>query len=502
MTAAALSLPTIGTTEPTLDLTGLLKRRMQLPQRHRLLHAYPLRAGMPHLDWLPTARQAELLDAAQIRPSGQRGLLIGVLPHPFCNPAVRGCGFCTFPHQSWHRSTARTTVRAVIDEIKARHAANPAIADKPVQGVYFGGGTANLAPVDSLRELSHTLNAYFDLSQAEITLEGAPIYFLKRDRPMTALRSAMDARHFRISMGVQTFDPKQLHRMGRQAFGNAQTFADVVAYAHAEGMTVSGDLLFNLPNQWYQAMRDDVLRAIDIGLDQICLYHLVLFRGLGTEWSKDPDMLAGLPDNAHAAEHWLKLREELLNAGFVQTSLTNFERAPVHATPERFLYEELSFQPDCFDMLGFGPSAISFTADPTFQRGWKLVNTESAPAYQQCIAQRGNAWERFFDYGSRDLRVFYLTRRLAALKVELKDYVHHFGSKAMNDFNLWFRAIMQAGLMNKQAMIMTPTAAGMFYADAMASVLVLAHDITWPRRYSAADHAIARNSVSNDAGYM
>ena len=52
-------------------------------------------------------------------------------------------------------------------------------------------------------------------------------------------------------------------------------------------------------------MRDDIDRAVDIGLDHIGLYHLVLFAGLGTEWSHDPDLVASLPTNAVAAQHWL-----------------------------------------------------------------------------------------------------------------------------------------------------------------------------------------------------
>jgi hypothetical protein len=28
-----------------------------------------------------------------------RPLLVGVLPHAFCNPKIAGCGFCTFPHE-------------------------------------------------------------------------------------------------------------------------------------------------------------------------------------------------------------------------------------------------------------------------------------------------------------------------------------------------------------------------------------------------------------------
>ena len=38
------------------------------------------------------------------------------------------------------------------------------------------------------------------------------------------------------------------------------------------------------------------------GLDHLGLYHLVLFRGLGTAWSREPSLLEALPANEQAAE--------------------------------------------------------------------------------------------------------------------------------------------------------------------------------------------------------
>src|SRR5262249_2137255 len=80
---------------------------------------------------------------------------------------------------------------------------------------------------------------------AEVTLEGVPAYFVKR-RPLLIdlLLQVIPARHYRISMGIQTFDEGQLRRMGRLAFGTADTFREVVDAAHARGFTVSADLLF------------------------------------------------------------------------------------------------------------------------------------------------------------------------------------------------------------------------------------------------------------------
>jgi oxygen-independent coproporphyrinogen-3 oxidase len=46
--------------------------------------------------------------------------------------------------------------------------------------------------------------------------------------------------------------------MGRTAFGDGQVFAQVVSLAHSRNMTVSGDLLFNLPGQPLAEMLADV----------------------------------------------------------------------------------------------------------------------------------------------------------------------------------------------------------------------------------------------------
>jgi oxygen-independent coproporphyrinogen-3 oxidase len=68
-------------------------RRMQRPQRHRLVHGYPRAAAMPRI----AADRGR--DPVLPESDPGRGLLVGVLPHPSCNPAVAGCEFCTFPHE-------------------------------------------------------------------------------------------------------------------------------------------------------------------------------------------------------------------------------------------------------------------------------------------------------------------------------------------------------------------------------------------------------------------
>jgi len=288
---------------------------------------------------------------------------------------------------------------------------------------------------------------------------------------MDVMREEIQARHFRISMGIQTFDEARLRQMGRQAFGDVNTFVEAVEAAHSRGFTASADLLFNLPRQSLDEMRRDVDRADALGLDHLGLYHLVLFRGLGTAWSRDADMLAGLPGNETAARNWIDLRERLLGGGWLQTTLTNFERRAFQNHPNRFVYEEYGFHADRYEMLGFGPGAISFAADADFGGGLKLLNPAGSDAYAAAVERGGAPWDRYFEYDGADLRVLYLTRRLAGLAIDRRAYRRLFGADVLKEFAGEVEALADAKLIDVTRDSIRPTPLGSFYADSAASLL-------------------------------
>jgi oxygen-independent coproporphyrinogen-3 oxidase len=493
---ATIDSPPAETFAPHEDDAQVLQDRMEKPQRHRLLHGYPLAAAMRRRQ--PSGRTLDVV----FDPRAGRGLLVGVLPHPFCNPSVTGCGFCTFPHEAYNAPAAAAMVEHVLVEIDSRVRRQPSVGGRRVQGLYFGGGTANLTPADSFRRLCRRLAATFDLTQAEVTLEGVPAYFVKRQPSLIdVLRENMPARHLRLSMGIQTFDENQLRRMGRVAFGNAATFEQVVEFGHRHGFTVSADLLFNLPGQTLDEMRQDLRRADAIGLDHLGLYHLVLFRGLGTAWSRDPNLLATVPSNEQAADNWLALRDDLQSRGFCQTTLTNFERSKFAGDDRRFLYEELSFQPDRFDMLGFGPSAISFASDGRYGSALKVLNPDGSAAYRAAVAATQPVWDRYYDYRPRDLRVFHLTRSLAALAIDRPRYFGIFGADPGDDFPREFAALAAEELVEIGPRFIRPTPRGMFFADSIAALLAWRQiQAARSQQLSTAARVIRPND--NGVGYM
>jgi oxygen-independent coproporphyrinogen-3 oxidase len=439
-----------------------LRRRQDLPQRHRLLQGYPM---------VPLMRPAGDPVALESFPvDRRRKLIVGVLPHPFCNPRVQGCGFCTFPHEAYRGADARAVTASVAREVELR-SERLGLLGRRVDGLYFGGGTANLTPPDAFADLCKAVGWTYDLTDAEVTLEGVPAYFLARKQALLDVLADLPARTRRLSMGVQTFDPVQVASMGREAFGDADTVARVIEAARARDMTTSADLLLNLPDHTRADTLADVRQAVDLGLDQVCVYQLVLYAGLGTEWSRDPAKLAAQPGQEEAYATWRSVRALLLDAGYVQSTLTNFERAEVAASERRFAYEVASFTPEAYDGIGFGPAGISTFTDPSGLRARKVINQEGSAAYRRGIEEEGHAYALHFDYRTEDMRLLHLTRSLARLRVDRQAYARTFGTDAVADHAQAWEALGEAGLVEVDPAAVRLTERGMYYADTVAGLL-------------------------------
>ena len=460
--------------------------RMQRPQRHRLLQGFPPLPLMRAATKSRSALVVRQLDGALIDLKGKvsgvtrqqpepgelaepfinidasRPLIIGVIPHTQCIPRTPACGFCTFPHDAQDKRQRADIVSSVEEDISnvvKWHGKK--LSGRRVDAIYFGGGTANLSSVAQIQRLFGELAEHFKVAGAEVTLEGIPSLFASWFHAHLKTLAALPARHKRISMGIQTFDPIQIERMGRQSFGDQKTVSGIIRYAHSLNLTTSGDFLFALPGQTLEQMREDVDRAIDCGFDQICLYHLVLSPGLGTPWSEDSSLVGEMKEPGVIVNYWLDLRERLLKHGFVQATLTNFELEEVHKTDRRFIYEEASFNPDVYDALGFGPLSISTQLDFTRLRGVKLMRRKRVGA----LPWSGD--DLYFGYELEDLKLLWITRCLAGLSLDRARYRSRFSGDVEVHFPAALSATIEAGFIyvDKTSIMLTPR--GMFYSDAV-----------------------------------
>jgi oxygen-independent coproporphyrinogen-3 oxidase len=263
-------------------------------------------------------------------------------------------------------------------------------------------------------------------------------------------------------------------------------------------MTVSGDLLFNLPGQSLSEMLEDVAIGSQMGFDQLCLYHLVLFRGLGTAWSRKPELVSSLPDNETAVANWKELRLAMFQQGFYQATLTNFERNALKNDARRFIYEINSFKPGTHDMLGFGPSAISFSMRAEAGTALKTMNPESSVDYMQAHRKALPIWNRYFDFDSEAFRLLYVTRQLSKLAITFSSYRYLLGTNVLTDFADEWRVLERHRLIEIDDAGIRLTERGMFFSDTVASVL--------SHRYRATQlESSARNRKfleGNQSGHM
>lgn len=436
---------------------------MARPQRHRLLQGYPAVPLMGSGSWRRldgSYDDSKTVEPPFIEIDRSRKLIVGVIPHTMCKPKVHGCGFCTFGQNRYGRGRMNAEMQELpkhMDDALLREGHD--FTGRKVEALYFGGGTANLTPVSDLEAGFERLAATLDLRDAELTLEGVPSLFLSRFSAPLRWLARLPIRRARLSMGVQTFEPEQLRRMGREHFGDAKLVARVVADARKRGIGTSGDFLFNLPKQSRAQMLADLQQAVAIGFDQICIYHLVLYEGLGTSWSRNPELLAALPSLDESLDNWLALREALLAAGYVQTTLTNFERADIHASDRRFVYEELSFSPGEVDGLGIGPLSISTFTDFEQRRGVKLFRSN------------GELGALYFGYQVADLELLYLTRSLARMRWSAAAYRQRFAGEIDDHHGEVIAASVDAALLERHGDDLVLTPRGMFFADAIVGLL-------------------------------
>jgi len=189
---------------------------------------------------------------------------------PWC---VRKCPYCDF---NSHGVRGTPAYAEYVDVLLADLDADlrdfgQAIGERPIETVFFGGGTPSLfAPELVGRFLQGARQRLAFATHAEITLETNP-GTVEHGRFDGYLAAGVN----RISFGVQSFDNDKLHRLGR--IHSAHEAEDAVRQARDAGIdNINIDLMYALPEQTLEGALDDVKRAMALAPTHISHYQLTL----------------------------------------------------------------------------------------------------------------------------------------------------------------------------------------------------------------------------------
>ena len=286
---------------------------------------------------------------------------------PFCK---RKCAYCDFYSLAGMEEQIQAYKDALCLELAAQ---SDAYGHPHVRTIFFGGGTPTLLSGTDLGEIMTLIRNQYDvLPECEITMEGNPGTLTAQN-----LAGYLAAGVNRLSIGVQSFSDDLLQAIGR--IHTAAQAVEAVELARQAGFcNLNLDLMYGLPGQTPESLRESVKTAIRLNPEHLSCYSLIVEPGTPLAARLDAGEGAGLPDEDSAAEMEEDLKRRLRDAGYGRYEVSNYAK-PGFECRHNIVYWE------CEPYLGFGPSAHSDCG------GQRFYNPDDLTTYLDS-AMRGQAY--------------------------------------------------------------------------------------------------------------
>lgn len=259
------------------------------------------------------------------------------LHFPFC---AAFCEYCVFNKSALRRDELLAYVEALEREL-AFYGAVPQLQGVRARALYLGGGTPSVLPAELVeRVLAAVRRAFRFTSDAQLTLEANP----ESVQPQKLARYKKAGIN-RISLGVQSFDPALLERVGRkQRPGDVPRALEAIAAAGFEELNI--DLMLGLPGQTLAELDRDVDQLIASQATHAAIFALV-YRPESPLWDRRGQKKS-------AFELYDRAASRLERAGFRQYSAEDFTRSG-----RTCRYQDEVWKPGGKGFLGFGAGAMS-----------------------------------------------------------------------------------------------------------------------------------------------
>ena len=243
---------------------------------------------------------------------------------PYC---VKRCGYCDFNTYTPGELKAGSDIAEVstgyIDLLitESKIAKGKLQGSKPIETIFFGGGTPTLMePADLGRVLDSLKSDFGFATNIEITIEANPDT-VSREK-LAALRNVGINR---ISFGMQSAATHVLAVLDRTH--NPENVVKATNWAREVGFDqVSVDLIYGTPGETIEDWRATIKSALELPITHISAYALIVEDGtkLAAQVKRGEIVI---PDDDQTADKYLIADEEFSKAGFNWYELSNWSKA-------------------------------------------------------------------------------------------------------------------------------------------------------------------------------
>ena len=350
---------------------------------------------------------------------------LGLYVHiPFCKSI---CDFCPYCKILYSKELCDRYIDALIREIHLVGGQHK--GKKKATSLYFGGGTPALA-ADRIGEIIAAIGEHF------IITEGIGVELHPDNVNVETLQMLKDAGVTKISIGIQSFQTKYQHILGRKAPDRAKIKE---ALQKIPFETVSMDLIFALPEQTYDDLRTDMETAFFLGANHVAIYPFINFT-----FTKSP--LTAMPKK-EKRQLLDAITEYCVQKGYTRNSIWTFSKEPSAN------YSSMTGE----SFLGFGTSATTLL-DAQFK-----INTFDVEAYCDRIEKDTLATSLTLRFQGRQRMVYWLFWTAYSTQVPASAFERFFGVplKKAYGFEIWLAK--QLGFIREKNGTLEMTPKGAFY---------------------------------------
>ena len=240
---------------------------------------------------------------------------LGLYLHiPYC---LHKCGYCDFNSHPENQVESVHYVEALLKELKFY---STTLKSYNVPTVFMGGGTPTILPPSQLKKILDTVRQGFNLtSDCEITIEANPATI-----KLETLQEIHAAGYNRISIGVQSFDEKELQLLER-VHNEEEIHSTVHRARSANFENLSMDLMFALPDQSTVKWQSHLKQATAKNPDHLSTYNLTIEPATAFFKLHEKGKLC-LPHEDIQLEMYKTTIQVLEDAGYSQYEISNFSK--------------------------------------------------------------------------------------------------------------------------------------------------------------------------------
>lgn len=363
---------------------------------------------------------------------------------PFC---LSKCPYCDFASIPFDRNLVEKYLSALLYDIGS-------FSGFKVDTIYLGGGTPTVLKLEQLDKIIQAIKKNYNLiPNCEITIEANP-NTLDEEK----VRELKKIGFNRVSLGVQSFNDKELKGLGR-IHSVSQAIRSFNLLKKDGFKNIGLDLIFGIPEQTLWSWKDSLKKVTELSPQHISIYSLTIESGTKFYQIKKEGEIK-FPTDVKVRQMYLLAIDYLNSKGYKQYEISNFSLPGFESRHNLNYWNHKEY-------LGFGASAHSF------YKNKRWGNVRGVREYIELMKKKGRAIQ-FEESLSKDQliteAIFLGLRKTEG--IDLKKFHKDFKVKLEDIRKEKMNHLIKLGFLSKRANFLSLTKKALPVADSIIVSLI------------------------------